>query len=205
MSLAGFWEVDPPVVVGTLFPKATVSLPLPGFAIEYDLSNWTENRKRASLRMTFEGVEVATHHIDHAFDDRVGLYDPPPGNALGLYTNMASRNDELFHDICWVLDRFVFHPCAHVHPSPDLLSGLKPTGDTFRKCLHEVRFGVGITNPFAALFQYRVNMVLRQTPRETQAAKEKERDRVAGRMREAILNDGGTPCVPAGVLFERMR
>ncbi len=36
-SLAEFWEVAPPVV-GKDFLKATLSLPLPGLAIEYDLS-----------------------------------------------------------------------------------------------------------------------------------------------------------------------
>ena len=203
-SLPGFWEVDPPVV-GAAFPKTTLSLPLPGFAIEYDLSNWAGNPQRASLRMMFEGVEVACHHIDHAFGDRMSLYEPPGGNVLSLYPNMASRNDDLLADICWVLDRFVFHPCGHLHPSSGILMCMKQVDDAFGECLHEVRFGVGMTNPFAALFQYRVNLVLRQTPDETKAAKKAERDRVATIMRDAILDGGAARGVAAGSLFQCMR
>jgi hypothetical protein len=203
-SLAGFWEVDTPVV-GAAYPKATLSLPVPGFAIEYDLSNWAGNPQRASLRMMFEGVEIACHHIDHAFQDRMVLQTPPGGNVLANYPNMPTRNEDLLADICWVLDRYVFHPCAHLHPSPDILTCLTPADNAFRECLHEIRFGVGITNPFAALFQYRVNLVLRQTPQDTKAAKEVERNRVAGRMRDAILNGGAGQGVSAGELFGRMR
>ena len=155
--------------------------------------------------MTFEKAEIACHHIDHAFDDRISLYDPPGGNLLAMYPNRASRKNDLLADICWVLDRFVFHPCVHLHPSPDILSYLKCVDEVFYECLHEVRFGVGMTNPFAALFQYRVNLVLRSTPNETKAAKEAERNRVAVKMRDAILNGGAGQGVPAGELFKCSR
>lgn len=203
-SLADLWGVDPPVV-GAPFPKATFPLPVPGFAIEYDLSYWTGDSPRASLRFMFQGLEVAAHHIDHAFEDRNSLYDPPTGNALARYPRAASRQEDLLADICWVLDRFVFHPCAHVHPSSDFVNFLTPIDNAISECLHEVRFGLGTSNPFAALFQFRVNMLLRQTSHETKAAKLTERNRVAALMRDAILGGGPTPGVAAGVLFDRTR
>ena len=203
-SLSMLWEVDSPVV-GAAFPMATLSLPMPGFAIEYDLSNWAGNPRRASLRMMFEGVEIACHHIDHAYHDRMMLLNPSAENVLRQYPNMASRNADLLADICWVLDRYVFHPCAHLHPGPDIMTCLAPRDDAYRACLHEMRFGVGITNPFASLFQYRVNLLIRPTPEDIQAAKEKERDRVAGIMRDAILNGPAAHGVSAGELFGCMR
>ena len=202
-SLSTLWEVEP--VVGAAFPMATLSLPVPGFAIEYDLSNWAGNPRRASLRMMFEGVGIATHHIDHAFHDRMDLQTPPGGNVLAHYPGIASRNDDLLVDIRWILDRYVFHPCAHLHPGPDIVTCLAPADDAYRECLHEIRFGVGITNPFAALFQYRVNLLIRPTPQDIKAAKEKERNRVAGIMRDALLNRPAGSGVSAGELFGCMR
>jgi len=203
-SLAEFWEVAPPVV-GKDFLKATLSLPVPGLAIEYDLSTWASSPQKASLRMMREGVEIACHHIDHTFHDRMDLQTPPGGNVLAHYPNNASRNDDLLVDIRWVLDRYVFHPCAHLHPGPDILPCLAPADDAYRECLHEIRLGVGITNPFAALFQYRVNLLIRRTPQDIKAAKEEERNRVAGIMRDAILNGRAGLGVSAGELFGCMR
>ncbi len=203
-SLADFWEVEPPSV-GSTFPKAIVNLPVPEFAIEYDLSNWDGSQRRASVRMLFGQQEVACHHMDHAFDDRIAVYDPPPGSVLVLYPNMRSRTDDLFGDICWVLDRFVVHPCAHLHPGPGIFTCLAIEDDAFCESMHEMRLGVGLTNPFAALFQYRLNFVLRKTPWETKAAKEAERNRVAAILRDAILGDRAPQGVAAGELFGCMR
>jgi hypothetical protein len=75
---------------------------------------------------------------------------------------------------------------------------LPSTDDVYRECLHEIRFGVGITNPFAALFQYRVNLVIRQTPDDIRATKDAEKYRVAGIMLDAIIK---SEAVSPGKLF----
>jgi hypothetical protein len=186
-TLARFWEVDS-FSVPQFFPNAKFSLPLPDFAIEYDLSNWVNNPPRASLRMMRKGMEIACHHIDHAYQDRLILQTLSDGNILSHYPNAVSRPTDILNDIRWVLDRYVFHPCAHLHPSPDVLAPLVPADSDYCKCLHEIRFGIGITNPFAALFQYRVNLLIRETPQDIKRAKEAERDRVAIIMTNSILS-----------------
>jgi hypothetical protein len=198
-TLAGFWEVEP-ISVPQFSPNAKFSLPLPGFEIEYDLSNWANNPQRASMRMMRMGIEIACHHIDHEYQDRLILQALPDGNILSDYPNMASRNNDILNDIRWVLDRYVFHPCAHLHPSPNILVPLVSV--EYRECLHEIRFGIGITNPFAALFQYRVNLLIREKPKDIKRAKEAERDRVAGIMMNSILYKQD---VSASELFEFKR
>lgn len=171
-TLDNLWEIDPPITEST-FPSARVHLTLPEFAFEYDLSRWSENPQRASLRLLHAELEIASHDIDHAYHDRMSLTPDLTGNINQHYPNSAT-NDDLLTDICWVLDRYVFHPCAHLHLNSARVITLVDSDETFRECLHEIRFGCGITNPFVALFQYRVNLILRSTPTETQRAKEDE-------------------------------
>ena len=203
-SLSKFWGVDP-LVVDPVFPRGSFPVPGTDFAIEYDLSNWAGVPKRASVRIRFKGVEVACHHIDHAYKERMGLLDPPSGKVLTLYTNKASQSEDVLEDVRWVLDCYVIHPCAHVHPSPEILANGADLDAGFRKCLHEVRLGTGFTNPFAALFQYRVNLVLGKTPGATREAKRKERDRVAALIQDAVLKGTLENGVSAGKLFGSVR
>jgi len=199
-TLGDLWGIDPPITEST-FPAARVHLTLPEFAFEYDLSLWSESPQRASLRLFHGDSEVACHDIDHAYHDRISLTPDPAGSINLHYPNAATNSDDLLTDIRWVLDRYVFHPCAHLHLNSARVATLIHGDDAFRECLHEIRFGSGITNPFVALFQYRVNLMLRSTPTETRSAKAEERDRVAAIIRDAIRDRNS--CVNAKKLFGR--
>ncbi len=102
--------------------------------------------------MMREGVEIACHHIDHTYHDRMDLQTPPGGNVLAYYPNRASRNEDLLYDICWVLDRYVVHQCVHLHPGSDILPCLVPEDDAYSECLHEISFGVAISNRLKPYF-----------------------------------------------------
>lgn len=206
-SLAQFWEIEDFAVQGPAFPIAKFSLPLPDFSVLYDLSEWGNDPGRSSVRMIFKGVVFACHDIDHAYHDRGSLADTPPGGVLNRnhYPNRHTRSDELMTDIRWVLDRFILHPCAHFHPMPDVLGYLGPAYEPFRDVLHEVRLGLGITNPFAALFQFRMNLVLLLTRDDTKAHKEAERNRIADLVHDAILRGNAVQTVPPGRLFDLPR
>jgi hypothetical protein len=206
-SLARYWEIDDFVVSCPAFPVAEINLPLPGFSISYDLSGWGNDPGRSSVRMIFKEVVFACHDIDHAYDDRISLLDTPDGGVLNRnhYPNRHTRSDDLMTDIRWVLDRFILHPCAHFHPMPEVLGYLGPAYEPFRDVLHEVRLGLGITNPFAALFQFRMNLVLLLTRDDTEAHKEAERNRIADLVHEAILSGNEVQTVPPGRLFDLAR
>ena len=88
---------------------------------------------------------------------------------------------------------------------PDVLGYLGPAYEPFRDVLHEVRLGLGITNPFAALFQFRMNLVLLLTRDDTKAHKEAERDRIADLLHDAILNGDRGQAIPPGKLFNLAR
>jgi len=204
-SLARYWEVDEFAVPGSPFPSASFRLPpLSDFSLSYDLAEWGSNR-RSSLWMMFKRVVFASYHIDHQYQDRVSLSDPPPGNVLKRYRSQSTRSRELLTDIHWVMDRYLLHPCTHLHPEPDALRYLGIDYDAFRYVLHEVRLGFGIANPFALLFQFRMNLVLGKTPEDTQARKERERNRVADLIHDEILNGGPVQATPPGKLFDLQR
>ena len=206
-SLALYWGIDAFAVLYPGFPNASFNLPLPDFSISYDLSGWGNDPRRSSVRMIFKGVVFACHDIDHAYHDRGSLADTPPGSILSRnhYPNRHTRSDELMTDIRWVLDRFILHPCAHFHPMPEVLGYLGPAYEPFRDVLHEVRLGLGITNPFAVLFQFRMNLVLLLTRDDTKAHKEAERNRIADLVHDAILNDDHVQAIPPGKLFDLAR
>ena len=201
MSLAKLWETEPFAIQGPAFPRNSLNTPIPGFSIFYDLSRWDNIRQCSSLRMSFEGIEFASHDIDHAYHDRNSLSDPHPTGVLSYYPRIATRRDELTYDIQWVLDRYLLHPCAHVHPLPEIAGYMGPIIEALRDVLHEVRFGLGITNPFAALFQFRINLPVRETPEDTQTLKETERDRIAHLVFDAILSRPPLHTIPPGRLF----
>jgi len=201
-SLARYWEIDDFVVTGSSFPNASFQLPLQDFSLSYDLSKWGDKLPRSSVRMMFKGVVFACHDIDHGFHDRISLSDSPPRGVLSHYPNKRTRSDELMADIRWVLDRSILHPCAHFHPMPDVLGYLGPDYEAFRDVLHEIRLGLGLTNPFAALFQFRMNLLLGDTPLDTKMRKEAERDRIADLVHNAILNNARVQTIPPGELFD---
>jgi hypothetical protein len=206
-SLAPYWEIEPFAVTGSAFPGANFSVPLIDFSLSYDLSEWGNDLGRSSVRMIFKGVVFACHDIDHAYHDRGSLADTPPGGVLNRnhYPNRHTRSNDLMTDIRWVLDRFILHPCAHFHPMPEVLGYLGPAYEPFRDVLHEVRLGLGITNPFAALFQFRMNLLLGGTPHDTKTRKETERNRIADLVHDAILSGNAVQTVPPGRLFDLPR
>jgi hypothetical protein len=204
-SLAPYWQIESFAVPGSTFPKANFSLPLTDFSLSYDLSGWGNDSRRSSVWMIFRGRIFACHDIDHDYHDRGSLLDPPTGGILNrnYYPNHRTRSDDLMTDIRWVLDRFILHPCAHFHPMPEALGYLDQAAyEPFLDVLHEVRLGLGITNPFAALFQFRMNLVLLLTRDGTKAHKEAERNRVADLVHEGILSGNAVQTVPPGRLFD---
>jgi len=201
-SLASFWGL-PEFAVGTPFPRAEFALPLPGFCLSYDLSEWNSSPKRASVRMKFEGVLFAAYDVDHACQTRRSLLNEPEDSLLGKYPQVAARASDVAGDVQWVLDRFVLHPCAHVHMMPDIFGCLRDDHEPFRDVVHEIRLGFGQTNPFAALFQLRTQFALGHAVEDTKVWKEAERDRVAKLVSEAVLQGAGTQRIPPGRLFVR--
>jgi hypothetical protein len=187
--------------MGSIFPEGNFRLPLTDFSLSYDLSGWANDPRRSSVRMIFKGVVFACQDIDHAYHDRGSLLDAPTGRVLAHYPNPGTRSDRLMEDICWVLDRSLLHPCTHLHPMPHALGPLGPAQEAFREVVHEVRLGLGITNPFATLFQFRMNFVLLPTPHETRARKEAERNRIAGLVHDVILNSDPAQAIPPSRLF----
>ena len=204
-SLAQYWGIDEFLILNSTFPVAKINLPLPGFSISYDLSRWGNDLGRSYVRMIFEGVVFACHDIDHAYHDRSSLSDPPPDRVLAQYPNRGTRRNDLMADIRWVLDRYLLHPCAHFHPMPEVLGYLGPAYEPFQDVLHEVRLGLGITNPFAVLFQFRMNLLLGETAHDTKTRKETERNRIADLVHDAILNDDRVQAIPPGKLFDLPR
>ena len=202
-SLAGYWQSEEFLPPPSAFPTAEFSLPLPGFSICYDLSGWSAQGGRASVRAKFEQTVLASHDMDHNWCDRAALSEPPGGPVLAHYRNLRTLADDLLQDATWVLDNLIVHPCAHLHAEGDILQRLKerPRGldDQFKGVLHEVRLGLGLTNPFAALFQLRLQFALGRDKAETIQRKKDECKRVAGLACIAIRDKKLT--VPAGDLF----
>jgi hypothetical protein len=64
-----------------------------------------------------------------------------------------------------------------------------------------MRLAAGMTNPFAALFQYRVGLVYRGNVALIKQAKEDERNRLADLALNEILKSSGIPKIPPGTLF----
>jgi hypothetical protein len=89
-----------------------------------------------------------------------------------------------------------------VHPIADALRYLGNDYDAFCDVVHEIRFGFGITNPFAALFQFRLNLLLGETPEDTQTRKERECNRVADLIHAEILNGSPVQAIPPSALFD---
>ena len=201
-SLARYWEIEDFVVPGSVFPAASFSLPLPDFSLSYDLSGWGNDTLRSSVRMIFDRVAFACHDIDHDYDDRVSLSEPPPDRVLAQYQNLRTRRDELMTDIRWVLRQYLIHPRTHLHLIVEAFGRREPADENFREVVHEVRLGLGITNPFAALFQFRMNLVLLLTRDDTKAHKEAERNRIADLVHYTILNDDRVQAIPPGKLFD---
>ena len=183
------------------FPDANFALPLPGFCLSYDLARWNDRPKRASLRLAYEDVVFASYDIDHTYQSRRLLFDEPSGSVTGQYPNTSARTEDLKADVQWVLERYILHPCAHVHPVADIFASLRDSRDPFRDVLHEIRLGFGLTNPFAALFQIRVQLGLQQTAEDTKKHKEAERDRVAQLVCQGISQRGDVQQIAPGVLF----
>lgn len=201
-SLADYWSVDAFAVSGATFPTAKIPLAcLPGFSLSLDLSEWGNSPPRSSFHMLFEDVQFLGFHIDQSYEASPALLDWPGGNIPGEYHNPASRAGDLLTDAQWVLDRLIMHPCAHVHLLGDMLGVLGEEQNAFRETVHEARLDFGATNPFVALFQFRVQFLLGDTNEETKARKLAERNRVAALLRDAILAGNGPQVVPPGDLF----
>ena len=172
-SLARYWGI-PEFATRVGFPQAGFRLPLMDFSLKYDLAEWNSGQGRASVQMAFEGVDFAAYDIDRKYQSRRSLLKEPVRKPLKLlYPSQGTREDDIARDVRWVLERFILHPCAHVHLVPDIfaylpakheLAVLGVEDEPFRKGVHEIRLGFGLTNPFAALFQFRIQ--LRRDTRE---------------------------------------
>lgn len=204
VSISDLWGVETWLIKGSPYPKSTFSLPLPGFSVSYDLSRWSSSSPRASVRIEFAGVGSASHDIDHCYHDRSSLYRLPSGSILSRYPNKKVRDRQLLEDIQWILDRYLLHPCVHLHLEliPEALGHLGANPETSTDILHEIRLGFGISNPFAALFQFRINFLPGSSSDEVQKRKEKERDRIAALLLDAILRDHRMQNIPPSKLFD---
>lgn len=198
-SLARYWAIDEFVRTGPHWPKGEFSLPIPGFSLSYDLSGWTDASPRASIWMKFQEKSLAAYDIDHRYDAKEKLCPMLPGGLLGRYLNTATREAELMADIQWVLDRYLIHPCAHMHLWPEFLLALGAGAHLSTEVLHEIRFGAGIINPFTALFQFRINLLLGESIADVKERKAAERDRLAGLIHSAILQNA--MAIAPGSLF----
>jgi hypothetical protein len=201
LSLADYWGIGSFLVPSIVFPTARFNLPLPDFSISYDLSECGNNPQRSSLQMIFKEVKFASYDIDHTYHGRDSLSNPPSGGLLSHYPKPATRNSELMEDICWVLERFILHPCTHLHLIDDVLEFLTTGQDNRTAVLHEIRLGLGIANPFAALFQFRMNFLIGKTPEDTKVRKQDELHRIAQLVLERILAKNYVQPVPPANLF----
>lgn len=200
-SLADYWGVDQGYA-GTAFPRGEFQVPVPGISASYDLGQWNGNPARTAMRLKYEDVPFASLDTDQAFPDRLTLLETPPGSVLGQYRNMATRTADLRADVVRVLDAYLMHPCAHLHAMEDIFRILwdSPPASTLAS-LHEMRLGTGLTNPFARLFQFRLQFVLGASLSKTKTLKKKERDRVAILVCQAILADNPVQHINPGTLF----
>lgn len=192
------------IPIGKAYPQQNdFSMPLPGFSLSYDFSKWEQGQSRFSIHMSFENVVFACHDIDKGFAPRVDLLDPPhspEGSLLSFYPDITTRQQLLTEDVKWVLDRYLIHPCSHVHLAKDILNFLREDHASYRDVVHEIRLAMGSENPFFALFQYRIQFILGSDKASTKGLRETERDRLADEVVKTILQKADH--VPSGTLFE---
>ena len=201
-SLEQYWQVPTVYFPGSPFPDARLNSPLPDIRLSYDLSGWGGNPQRCSVRIIYREKALASYDIDHRYQNRESLFDSPLGNILAYYPNKGTRSRDLKTDINWVLERYLLHPCNHLHIFSELFLDLDERPGDFGDILHEVRLGLGITNPFAVLFQFRLNLVLGKTPEETQDRKKSECARLADLLHDKIIKKKDKKPVPPGQLFD---
>ena len=203
-SLRRCWEAEI-IAPGKAYPQCDeLSMPLPGFSLSYNFGKWGQNPSRFSIRMSFENVVFACHDIDKCYAPRVDLLEPPrepPSDSLlNFYPDIDRREQSLKEDTMWVLDRYLMHPCAHVHLVDDILDFLREDHAPYRDVVHEIRLAMGYENPFAILFQYRIQFILGVDKASTKERRVAERDRLADVVVKAVLER--THYVSSGDLFE---
>ncbi len=206
-SLRDCWEAGI-IPLGKAYPQQDdFSMPLPGFSLSYDFSNWEQGRSRFSIRMSFENVVFACQDIDKCYTPRVELLEPPrepPSDSLlDFYPDTPKREQSLREDTKWVLDRYLMHPCAHVHLVADILDCLRDDHAPYRDVVHEIRLPMGCENPFTALFQYRIQFILGTDKVSTKTRREAERDRLIDMVVNAVIERADH--VSSGDLFELNR
>lgn len=200
-SLAEFWGSEPGWC-GSGYPFGEFAFPFPGISTSYDLRKWNSNPCRTEMRLMYEKEPFASLDTDHAYLGRLELFDVPQGSLLQKYPNMATRQVALRDDVVRVLDGYMLHPVTHLHAIEDIFGLLwdNPAPATLT-ALHEVRLAVGMTNPFARLFQFRLQFVMGDTIERTKQIKKQECERVADLVCEAILNEHGNYVISPGLLF----
>ncbi len=200
-SLADYWGEEHGYT-GAAFPGGEFQIPIPGISASYDLGQWNGNPPRTAMRLKYEDVPFASLDTDQAFPDRLSLFEPPAGSILAEYPNTTTRAADLRADVVCVLNAYVMHPCAHLHAMEDIFRTLwdSPSPSTMES-LHAMRLGTGLTNPFACLFQFRLQFALGESLPETEALKEAERDRVADLICTTVLADNPVQHIKPGKLF----
>jgi len=193
------------IAPGKAYPQCDeLSMPLRGFSLSYDFGKRRQHPPSFSIRMSFENVGFACQDVDKFHASRVDLLEPPDlptGSLLSHYSaDTIEREQSLREDTKWVLDRYLMHPCAHVHIAPDVLDFFHDYHAAYRDVVHEIRLSMGCENPFAALFQHRIQFILGTDKASTKIRREAERDRLTDVVVKAILERADQ--VPSGTLFE---